>query len=174
MATYPQEWERHLVLADGSAIFVRPVRPEDESLYGPFVAAVSAEDARLRFLGPMRDFSHAVLARFTQLDYVRAMAFIALDERTGEMLAIARLHTIADDEKTGEYAIIVRSDMKGHGLGWLLMQLIIEYARSKNYQTVLGRVLHENMAMLRMCRELGFHIAMDPDEPPVSIVTLAL
>ena len=174
MAAYPQEWERHLVLADGSAIFVRPVRPEDESLYGPFVAAVSAEDARLRFLGPVRDFSHAVLARFTQLDYVRAMAFIALDELTGEMLAVARLHTVADDDKTAEYAIIVRSDMKGHGLGWLLMQLIIEYARSKNYQTVLGRVLHENMAMLRMCKELGFHIAMDPDEPPVSIVTLAL
>ena len=174
MAAYPQEWERHLVLADGRAIFVRPVRPEDESLYGPFVAAVSAEDARLRFLGPVRDFSHAVLARFTQLDYARAMAFIALDELTGEMLAVARLHTIADDDKTAEYAIIVRSDMKGHGLGWLLMQLIIEYARSKNYQTVLGRVLHENMAMLRMCKELGFHIAMDPDEPPVSIVTLAL
>jgi len=174
MAAYPQEWERHLVLADGRAVFVRPVRPEDESLYGPFVAAVSAEDARLRFLGPVRDFSHAVLARFTQLDYARAMAFIALDELTGEMLAVARLHTIADDDKTAEYAIIVRSDMKGHGLGWLLMQLIIEYARSKNYQTVLGRVLHENMAMLRMCKELGFHIAMDPEEPPVSIVTLAL
>ena len=174
MAAYPQEWERHLVLADGRAIFVRPVRPEDESLYGPFVAAVSAEDARLRFLGPVRDFSHAVLARFTQLDYARAMAFIALDEPTGEMLGVARLHTVADDDKTAEYAIIVRSDMKGHGLGWLLMQLIIEYARSKNYQTVLGRVLHENMAMLRMCKELGFHIAMDPDEPPVSIVTLAL
>jgi acetyltransferase len=123
---------------------------------------------------PVRDFSHAVLARFTQLDYARAMAFIALDELTGEMLAVARLHTIADDDKTAEYAIIVRSDMKGHGLGWLLMQLIIEYARSKNYQTVLGRVLHENMAMLRMCKELGFHIAMDPEEPPVSIVTLAL
>ena len=174
MAAYPQEWERHLVLADGSAIFVRPIRPEDESLYGPFVAAVSAEDARLRFLGPVRDFSHAVLARFTQLDYARAMAFIALDEQTGEMLAVARLHTVPDDEKTGEYAIIVRSDLKGHGLGWLLMQLIIEYARSKNYQIVLGRVLHENVAMLHMCKELGFHIAMDPEEPPVSIVTLAL
>jgi RimJ/RimL family protein N-acetyltransferase len=174
MTAYPQEWERHFALADGRAIFVRPVRPEDESLYGPFVAAVSAEDARLRFLGPVRDFSRAVLARFTQLDYARAMAFIGLDEQTGEMLGVARLHTVADDDKTAEYAIIVRSDMKGHGLGWLLMQLIIEYARSKNYQTVLGRVLHENMAMLRMCKELGFHIAMDPDEPPVSIVTLAL
>jgi RimJ/RimL family protein N-acetyltransferase len=174
MAAYPQEWERHLALADGRTIFVRPVRPEDESLYGPFVAAVSAEDARLRFLGPVRDFSHAVLARFTQLDYARAMAFIALDEHSGEMLGVARLHTIVDDEKSGEYAIIVRSDLKGHGLGWLLMQLIIEYARSKNYQTVLGRVLHENTAMLHMCKELGFHIAMDPEEPPVSIATLAL
>jgi len=174
MAAYPQEWERHFALPDGTAIFVRPIRPEDESLYPHFVAAVSTEDARLRFLGPMRELSPALLARFTHIDYARVMAFVALDERTGEMLGVARLHAVADDTNSGEYAIIVRSDLQRHGLGWRLMQLIIDYARAGKYRTVQGRVLHENTHMLDMCKQLGFRLAMDPQEPAVTIVTLAL
>ena len=77
-----------------------------------------------------KDFSHAFIARFTQIDYARAMAFIAIDEATGEMLGVVRLHANATYD-SGEYAILVRSDLKGHGLGWLLMQMIIEYARSR-------------------------------------------
>ena len=173
MATYPQEWERHLVLADGRAIFVRPVRPEDESLYGPFVAAVSAEDARLRFLGPVRDFSHAVLARFTQLDYARAMAFIALDATSGKMLGVVRLHSDADYQ-SGEYAVLVRSDFKSRGLGWLLMQLIIEYARSEGLSVLSGQVLRENTTMLQMCRDLGFQIESDPQEHSAVLVRYTL
>ena len=127
---YPSEWERHIKLRDGTAVFVRPVRPEDEPLYGPFFAAVTPGDLRLRFFAPIKEFSHTFIARFTQIDYARAMAFIALDEATGAMLGVVRLHATADYD-SGEYAILVRSDMKGHGLGWLLMQLIIEYARSE-------------------------------------------
>jgi acetyltransferase len=170
---YPSEWERHIKLRDGTAVFVRPVRPEDEPLYGPFFAAVTPSDLRLRFFAPVKDFSHTFIARFTQIDYARAMAFIAIDEATGAMLGVVRLHADAD-YVSGEYAILVRSDLKGHGLGWLLMQLIIEYARSEGIRSIKGQVLQENMIMLDMCRNLGFHIASDPEEQSSAIVTLSL
>ena len=170
---YPTEWERHITLGDGTAVLVRPVRPEDEALYGPFFAAVTPSDLRLRFFAPVKEFSHTFIARFTQIDYARAMAFIALDRANGAMLGVVRLHATADYD-SGEYAILVRSDMKGRGLGWMLMQLIIEYARSEGMRSINGQVLRENTGMLDMCRELGFHIASDPHEPSSAIVTLSL
>ena len=75
---YPTEWVRRMQLRDGTPIIVRPVRPEDEPLYLPFFAAVTPEDLRLRFFAPVKEFSHAFIARFTQLDYARAMAFLAI------------------------------------------------------------------------------------------------
>ena len=130
---YPKEWERRLVLRDGTGIFVRPVRPEDEPLYGPFFARVTPQDLRLRFFAPVKEFSHAFIARLTQIDYARAMAFIALDETSGAMLGVVRLHANANYD-SGEFAILVRSDLKGRGLGWQLMQLIIEYARAEGLE----------------------------------------
>jgi acetyltransferase len=170
---YPKEWERHVPLKDGSRAFLRPVRPEDERLYPPFFARITEEDLRLRFFAPVRQFDHAFFARFTQLDYARAMAFIALDEATGEMLGVVRIHASANYD-SGEYAVLVRSDLKAKGLGWLLMQMMIEYARSEGLRTVEGQVLRENTAMLRMCAELGFKIAADPQEPDTCVVRLAL
>jgi acetyltransferase len=168
---YPQEWERQSTLRDEAKILVRPVRPEDEPLYGPFLAAVTPQDLRLRFFAPIKEFGHAFVARFTQIDYARAMAFIAIEESSGEMLGVVRLHADANYD-SGEYAILVRSDLKGRGLGWLLMQMIIEYARAEGLRTIEGQVLNENTAMLAMCRELGFGVAADPDDPDISVVKL--
>jgi RimJ/RimL family protein N-acetyltransferase len=166
-------WERHITLSDGQAVFIRPIRPEDEALYGRFVAAVTPEDARFRFLVPTRNLSHALVNYFTHLDYARAMAFIALDEASGKMLGVARLHDCAD-QQSAEYAIIVRSDLKNRGLGWQLMQVIIAYARAKGLRAIEGQVLHENTTMLKMCSELGFEITTDAKDPAISNVRLAL
>jgi len=170
---YPQEWERHLVLRDRMRVFLRPIRPEDERLYGPFFEHVTEEDLRLRFFAPVKDFGHAYVARFTQIDYARAMAFIAMETTTGTMLGVVRLHADANYE-SGEFAILVRSDLKGRGLGWLLMQQIINYARSEGLKRIEGQILHENSTMLAMCRELGFAIGPDPNDPNICIATLAL
>jgi acetyltransferase len=166
---YPAEWERHDMLQDGSRVFVRPLRPEDERLYGPFFKHVTNSDLRLRFFAPVKDFGHAFVARFTQIDYARAMAFIAIDEGSGEMLGVVRLHSDANFE-TGEYAILVRSDLKGRGLGWLLMRRIIDYAHAEGLGTIEGQVLRENATMLAMCRELGFTIAPDPHDHDLHLV----
>jgi acetyltransferase len=173
MRPYPSEWERHDVLRDGTRVFVRPIKPEDAALYPDFLAAVMPDDLRLRFFAPTREVSVKLIAKLTRLDYERAMALIAIDEKTGAMLGVVRLH---DDPggKAGEYAVLVRSHLKGRGLGWLLMQRMIDYARAKNLRRIHGQVLGENLTMLTMCEELGFHIADDADTAGVKVVTLDL
>lgn len=169
---YPKEWERPLVLRDGSALLGRPLRPEDEPALLEMMGRVTPEDLRLRFFAPLKSFSHAFLARLTQLDYARAMAFAAVDE-TGAILGVVRLH--ADpDHRTGEYAILVRSDLKGQGLGWALMELIIEYARADGLRTIAGEVLRENRTMIAMCEALGFTVRAQPEDHSIVDVTLDL
>lgn len=169
---YPQEWERLLTLKDGRSVRVGPVRPEDEARYRRFFEEkVSPEDLRLRFFAPVKEFSHAFMARLVQLDYARAMAFAASDPDTGEILGVVRLH--ADpDHQTGEYAIIVQSGLKGVGLGWALMQLIIDYAAADGIATIKGEVLKENTTMLAMCQALGFSVRPSPDDEAIAEVTL--
>jgi acetyltransferase len=89
------------------------------------------------------------------------------------MLGVVRIHT-GSEHRSGEYAILVRSDLKGHGLGWLLMELMIEYARAEGLESVHGQVLQENKTMLQMCRQLGFQITSDPEDSGILIVTLPL
>jgi acetyltransferase len=173
MAAYPKEWECHLTLSDGRAVFVRPLRRDDEPLYGPFLNAVTAEDLRLRLFGPVKHFGHAFLSRFLQIDYDSAMALIALDDVSGAMLGVVRLHKKPDAD-SGEYAILIRSDLKAHGLGWQLMQMIIAYGRAKGLRSIEGEVLYENKTMLDMCRALGFEIATAPEAPYLCHVKLAL
>ncbi|WP_019906143.1 bifunctional acetate--CoA ligase family protein/GNAT family N-acetyltransferase [Methylobacterium sp. 77] len=169
---YPVEWERNLVLKR-EKITVRPVRPEDEGLFKTFFEQVSAEDLRLRFFMPVRDFNHAFLARLTQLDYARAIAFVAIEAETASMLGAVRLHADANHE-SGEYAILIRSDRKGTGLGFALMQLMIDWARAEGLQRIEGTVLRENRAMLAVCRRLGFAAQPDKDDGTVMKVSLAL
>ena len=155
MRPYPSQWERHIQAKDGWRVFARPIRPEDEPLIHEFLRHVTPNDLRLRFFAPMKEFTHQFIARLTQLDYARAMAFVAFDEATSELLGVVRIHSDSIYE-SGEYAILLRSDLKGKGLGWALMQLIIEYARSEGLKEISGDVLHENHVMLDLCRSLGF------------------
>jgi acetyltransferase len=101
------------------------------------------------------------------------MAFVAIDESRDELLGVVRLHSDANYQ-SGEYAILLRSDLKGQGLGWKLMELMIDYARREGLERIEGQVLSENTAMLRMCSELGFHLAHDRDDPSVMVATLSL
>ena len=170
---YPKEWERPAQLADGTALIIRPIRPEDEGLYPTFLERVTPEDIRLRFFAPVKDFGHAFIARFTQIDYARAMAFVAIDKISGQMLGVGRLHMLTHSD-TAEYAVLVRSDLKGRGLGWLLMQKLIEYAREEGIEALQGEVLSDNSTMLRMCAELGFSISDSPTDSNVRIVRLPI
>jgi acetyltransferase len=92
---YPKEWERSISLPDRT-VFVRPVRPDDEDMYRAFFVRATPEDLRLRFFAPVRDLSHRFIAGPTQIDYARAIALVAIDPSSGEMLGVVQLHADAE------------------------------------------------------------------------------
>jgi len=163
--------EPHLVLRDGTPVLIRRLVGEDAALYPDFLSDVTAMDLRLRFFAPIREVSHDLLDKLIHYDPARAMAFIAVDEQSRKMLGVVRLHDDPSGE-SAEFAILVRSRLKAHGVGWLLMQRMLEFSKHKNLKIVRGQVLSENTTMLAMCAELGFHIADDPDDRGVKTVTL--
>ena len=165
--------ERHVDLLDGEKVFIRPLTVADAALYPDFLAEVTADDLRLRFFAPMRQVSPELIDKLIHYDPDKAMAFIAIAEATGRMLGVVRLH---DDNgrDTAEFAILLRTRLKGHGLGWLMMKHMIANAKDKGLKTIRGQVLSENATMLQMCQELGFHVSDDPLERGVKLVTLPL
>jgi acetyltransferase len=170
---YPKEWEREAILKNGQRVLIRPVRPEDEPLYKAFLAAVSELDLRLHFFSAPAASTEAFRARLTQIDYARAIAFVALDSRTGELMGEVRLHADTNYER-GEFGILIRSDLKRQGLGWELIRLLTQWARLEGLQVIDGQVLRENKTMLALCRELGFTVSSDPANPDIQAVMYKL
>ncbi len=170
---YPSEWERTVEVRDGQRVFLRPIRPDDEALYPAFFERLTGHDVRMRMLAPHKTWSHELLARLTQLDYARDIAFVALEPETGALLGVSRLNC-DPDRVEGEYAIIVRSDLKGHGIGWALMRHLIAYGKETGVSRIYGDVLLENTSMLAMCRDLGFDIRPEPHSPELARVVLDL
>ncbi|WP_448192517.1 bifunctional acetate--CoA ligase family protein/GNAT family N-acetyltransferase [Azospirillum sp. sgz301742] len=174
---YPKSLEGDLRIKDGRQFFVRPILPEDEPLVHHMVANQTPEDLRLRFFAPLKRLSHQAAARLTQMDYDREMGLVAIgpDPETGKTIMYGVVRITADpDNVRAEYAVMVRSDMKGQGLGYLLMQRILDYARSRGIKEVYGEVLRENTNMLGMCRALGFVRKENLDEPGVVEVKIDL
>ena len=164
---------RHVTLRDGEKVLLRPLQPQDAVLYPDFLSEVTSDDLRLRFFAPMRQLAPELIDKLVHYNPAKAMAFIAIEEATGRMLGVVRLHDEADGA-SGEFAILLRSRLKGHGLGWLMMKHMIANAKEKGLRIVRGQVLSENVTMLQMCQELGFHVADDPNEHGVKQVLLPL
>jgi acetyltransferase len=171
IAPYPQHLATRDRLRDGTEVALRPLRPEDEPLLHDLAAHMSHEDLRLRFFTPVRGLTHAVAARLSQLDYDRELAMLA--ELNSTALGVA--HFFADpDNKRAEYAIAMRSDWKGRGIGYLLMTRLIDIARCRGIEQLVGEVMRENEPMLQMCRELGFTITIWPEDPTLMLVNKRL
>jgi acetyltransferase len=173
---YPSELEETIRLRDGRELVLRPVRPEDEPAFQEGFAKLTPEEVRLRFFAPIKALGHVQAARLTQIDYDREMALVLAEPGApgkSEVFGVARLAADPDNERA-EYAIIVRHDMTGMGLGTLLMRRIIDYARQRGIGEIFGEVLRENTTMLRMCQGLGFTETHAPDEPGLVRVVLGL
>jgi acetyltransferase len=164
---YPKDLESTVIALDGTTIALRPVRPEDEPLLQDLFAHMSREDVRLRFFAPIRELSHRFAERLLRVDYDREMALSA--QHDGATLGVAR-YSAAPDKQRAEFAIAVRSDWKGHGVGYLLMTRLIEIARAAGIGELFGDVLHENQPMLDMCRALGFTLAANPKDATLVMV----
>jgi len=154
---YPVELAQ-AVAWNGETIMLRPIRPEDAPQHRAFVELLQPQDLRLRFFSVRRELPRSELARLTQIDYAREMAFIAvrkLPDGSAQTLGVVRA-VIDPDNVDAEFAIIVRSDLKGHGLGKLLMHKMIEFLARRGTQRMVGYVLRENKGMRELARSLGF------------------
>ncbi|NNG03441.1 MAG: GNAT family N-acetyltransferase, partial [Inquilinus sp.] len=174
---YPQAMEKTVEIADGQRFLLRPIRPEDEPLLQDMLAHCTPDDIRLRFFTPLKQLTHEVAARLSQIDYDREMALVAeAPESDGGAPTIWGVVRIAadPDRERAEYGVMVRSDIKGRGLGQLLMREILTYARARGIGAIFGEVLRENVTMLRMAKELGFTRSDNPDEPGVVRVSIRL
>jgi acetyltransferase len=158
---YPRELEENIALASGARVFVRPIRPEDGPMHRRFIERVTPDDLRFRLLGATRDIPPSETARLTQIDYDREMAFVATTEVDGEEEIVAVVRTVTNPDNTkADFAILVRSDQKRHRLGSLLMEKMIRYCRGRGTGEIVGQVLVDNSAMLRMTEKLGFRAEM--------------
>lgn len=169
---YPSGWERVAVEAT-SAYRIRPIRPIDAGLYPRFLERVTPEDMRLRFLASFEVLSPEMMVRLTQLDYDRDMAFIAIDEASGDLAGIARL-SAEPDHQIAEFGVLVRSDLQGHGLGTALMGQLLDYAKGDGIERIYGLILRENLGMLALTDALGFARETDPADLTLVRATLEL
>ena len=155
---------------------MRPILPEDELSLRATFARLTPEEVRFRFFVPMKLMDHVTAARFSQIDYDRQMALVLTEPASAAAAAIFGVVRLIEDpdRERAEFAIVVEQRMSGHGLGSRLMQRIIAYARSRGVGEVYGEVLTDNHRMLALCRECGFRIEHEHDEPGVMRVTLKL
>ncbi len=172
---YPDGLEEEVRLGGGETVLLRPIRPEDEAAHAEFFRHLELEDVRFRFFAVVKSPDHDTLARFTQIDYDREMCFIATRQSGGASETLGVVRAIADpDNERAEYAIIVRSDVKGAGLGQLLMEKLIAYARARGTGQLWGDVLADNGAMLDLAARLGFRLDRGADATTVrTVLTLA-
>lgn len=167
---YPQELEETVTLKDRTFL-IRPIRPEDEVAHHEFLSKVSPEDLYMRFFGAVRELPHSEMARFTQIDYHREMAFIACEkdaEGNWVTYGVVRVFTDPDNEYS-EFAILVRSDLQGYGLGRKLMDKILGYCRERGTKLVIGDILRQNKRMLSMTKALGFTTHSIPGDDGVHV-----
>jgi acetyltransferase len=162
---YPSELEEWITW-QGQPLLLRPIRPEDGAQHLEFFNALDPEDVRYRIFTRMRELQPSQLARLTQIDYDREMAFIASrkrDDGSFETLGVAR--AIANpDNIIAEFAIIVRSDMKGKGLGGILMEKLVDYCRQRGIKEIVGETLNYNRGLLTLVKKFGFKTSLSPEE----------
>lgn len=169
---WPAGWDKDFVSDTGARYRLRPIKPADVALYPDFLAQVSPDDARLRFLAPRRAFPDEMLKRLTQLDYDREMAFIALGE-DGSLAGIARLSADPNHE-SAEFGLLVRSDLQGRGIGGALLSHLIDYGRADGLKRIEGIMFDENAKMVELARTLGFKVSDHPDDSTLEIAVLDL
>jgi acetyltransferase len=166
---YPVELEER-VKFNGQEIVLRPIRPEDEEAHARFLASVAPQDLQLRFFRVVRSFSRSELARFTQIDYDREMAIVAVSASGPAAGTLGVVRVISDpDGISAEFAILVRSDVSGKGLGRLLMDKMVAYCEARRIARITGEVLSANARMLGLSRACGFTV--EPRAPGVCSVT---
>ena len=162
---YPNQYESHAVLRDGTKVLIRPIRPEDAEAHYAFVSSFSRETSYYRFFSYEKELADEQMTRFTQIDYDREMAVIAVLERDGQEMTIGvnRLVYYAHSDEY-EFAIVVADEWQQSGVGSILMEKLIAIAKDRGLQSIYGLVLSDNSKMLNFVKKFGFRIAGYEDD----------
>ena len=156
---YPHALEEYIELKNGEHCLFRPILPEDEPLLQQFIARVTKEDLYYRYFSEINEFTHDDLANMTQIDYDREMAIVAVRQRNGadEIIGVTRAVSDADNVDA-EFSVLVRSDLKGLGLGRRLLEKMIGYTSQHGLQQLNGITMPGNQGMITLARKLGFAV----------------
>jgi len=172
---YPTHLVTHWQLPEGINITIRPIRPEDAEIEQEFVRNLSDEAKYFRFMSAVQELSETMLARFTQLDYDREMALIAVTEENGREVEIGVCRYIINpDGDSCEFALVVSDQWQHKALGHRLMGSLMDAARSKGLKTMEGEVLASNHNMLKLVTTLGFTISTSGEDPAIRRINKAL
>ncbi|MDD3352704.1 GNAT family N-acetyltransferase [Zoogloea sp.] len=162
---YPAHLAQDWKMPDGRTVRVRPIRPEDAGLLQGFFDGMSPETRYYRFMESLQELPASLITRFTQIDYDREMALIAIASEGGAEYQVGSArYTLAPDGESVEFALVVADAWQKCGLGRRLMGALIDCARSKGYRQIVGDVLGDNPKMLRLMHSLGFHVHPHPEE----------
>ena len=173
---YPNLLAEAFTTRRGIHCLLRAIRPEDADALQRFVRELSEESRYFRFLSTLAELSPAMLARFTQIDYDREMAIVAVitdDTGAEHIIGVAR-YLLNPDAVTSEFALAVADEYQGQGIGSALMKRICAIARARGLKSVIGLVLGNNSDMLTLMNRLGFIEQSDPDDPDLRQVVMQL
>ncbi|WP_270503022.1 bifunctional acetate--CoA ligase family protein/GNAT family N-acetyltransferase [Kluyvera ascorbata] len=167
---YPQHLEEWVVMKNGERCLFRPILPEDEPLLQQFIARVTKEDLYYRYFSEINEFTHDDLANMTQIDYDREMAFVAVYGSGDETEILGVTRAISDpDNIDAEFAVLVRSDLKGLGLGGRLLDKLINYTRAHGLLRLNGITMPNNRGMIALARKLGFDVDIQLEDGIVGL-----
>jgi acetyltransferase len=164
IAPYPNQYEIDWMMRDGTPVLLRPMRPEDEPLVSDFFTKCSEETVYFRYFKLIKKWTHEMLIRFTQNDYDRELGLMAVSQPPAPqaMLGVSRL-VMAADRSTAEFAVIIADPWQGKGLGYKLLEEVINIAREQGVILLHGDVLAQNQPMLDMVKRLGFTLKKDTE-----------
>lgn len=172
---YPESLVRKHFLFDGREVTVRPIRPQDKEMEQEFVRGLSSESRYYRFMEQLRELSPKKLRYFTEIDYDRHLALIAVVPHDGGEMEVGVARYVAEPGVTGcEFAIVVDDAWRSTGLAGVLMADLIDAARTHGFRTMEGTVLSDNHKMLKFARQLGFRIQPEPGDPKTRRIVLDL
>ncbi len=159
--TYPARWEADVLLLDGGAARLRPIRPDDADPLVEFYARVSPESKYRRFFAPYPELSPRDVERFSRVDYQDRMAFVVTIGR--DLVAVGRYDVIRETTGPGceqaEVAFLVEDRHQGRGIAQLLLEHLAQAARERGLTSFVAEVLPDNARMIQTFREAGYRLA---------------
>ena len=175
---YPADLVKRVQLPDGVNLTIRPIRPEDAEIEREFVRRLSPQSRYFRFMQTVSELSQTMLVRFTQIDYDREMALVAVVESEvdgeGELQVGVARYTVNPDQSSCEFALTVADEWQGRGIGWKLMNELMEVARLRGLRRIQGEVLAENRNMLSLMERLDFSVRTHPEDSGLRCVSRRL